>query len=67
MLTGSSTFETFADALIAAHRQSRMVECGYAFAVKWPLGNCTVEFCKPSLRDQRMKVICCADGREELA
>lgn len=56
-------FETFADALIAAHRHSRMVECGYAFAVKWPLGHCTVEFRKPSLRDQRMKVICCADGR----
>ena len=34
---------------------------------KWPLGHCTVEFRKPSFRDQRMRVIECSDGREVLA
>lgn len=63
----SPLFETFSDAVIAAHRHSRMVECGYAFAVQWPLGHCTVEFMKPALRDQRMKVVLCEDGRETLA
>lgn len=60
-------FDDFNAALIAAHRHSRMVECGYAFAVQWPLGHCTVEFRKPSLRDQRMRVVECSDGRESLA
>jgi len=60
-------FESLADAIIAAHRQSRQVAAGVAYAVQWPLGHFTVEFCKPSLRDQRMKVIECADGREVLA
>ena len=27
-------FDNFSDALIAAHRHSRMVECGYAYAVR---------------------------------
>jgi hypothetical protein len=60
-------FDTFADALIAAHRQSRMVERGIAYAVRWPLGHCTVEFVAPSLRDPSMRVVCCQDGRETLA
>lgn len=58
---------TLSDAIIAAHRHSRMVECGYAFAMQWPLGHCTVEYKKPSLRDQRMKVILCENGKESLA
>ena len=60
-------FASFNDAVIAAHRQSRMVECGYAYAVQWPLGHCTVEFRKPLLRDPRMRVIECSEGRELLA
>lgn len=60
-------YDTLSDAIIAAHRHSRMVESGRAFAVKWPLGHCTVEYRVPSLRDQRMKVIECRDGRELLA
>jgi hypothetical protein len=60
--------ETFNDALIAAHRQAKIVACEYAFAVQWPLGHCTVEFRKPSLRDQRMRVVeCRADGSQVLA
>ena len=66
-MTDQVFFDNFNDALIAAHRHSRMVECGYAYAVQWPLGHCTVEFRKPSLRDQRMRVIECSDGREMLA
>ena len=71
--TGDSTmtdqvlFDNFNDAVIAAHRHSRMVECGYAYAVQWPLGHCTVEYRKPSLRDQRMRVVECSGGREVLA
>ena len=67
MKTEQMVYDNFNDALIAAHRHSRMVECGYAFAVQWPLGHCTVEFRKPSLRDQRMRVVECSDGREVLA
>lgn len=59
--------ETLSDALIAAHRHSRAVECGYAFAVQWPLGHCTVEYKKPLLRDPRMKVILCENGHEAFA
>lgn len=59
-MTDQVFFDNFNDALIAAHRHSRMVECGYAYAVQWPLGHCTVEFRKPSLRDQRMRVIECS-------
>ncbi|MCA3244997.1 MAG: hypothetical protein ING29_00830 [Azospirillum sp.] len=66
-MTQSSTYETFSEAVIAAHRQSRQVACGVAYAVQWPLGHNTVEFRKPSLRDNRMKVVECADGREVLA
>lgn len=62
-----SLFDSFDDALIHAHRVSRQVEQGYAFAVRWPLGHCTVEFCKPILRDQRMKVVECREGRELLS
>lgn len=63
-----STFETFDEAIIAAHRHAKSVACGYAYAVQWPLGHCTVEYRKPSLRDQRMKVIeCDAEGRELIA
>lgn len=60
-------FDSLSDAIIAAHRQSRMVAAGVAYAVQWPLGHFTVEYCKPTLRDQRMKVIECEDGREKLA
>ena len=67
MTPAGSTFETFADALIHAHRISRQVSQGYAYAVQWPLGQFTVEYRKPSLRDQRMRVIECCDGRELLA
>ena len=59
-------YDTLSDAIIAAHRHSRMVGIGRAFAVKWPLGHCTVEYRTPSLRDQRMKVVCCEDGHETL-
>lgn len=62
-----STFATFSDAVIAAHRQSRQVAANVAYAVQWPLGHNTVEFRKPSLRDNRMKVVECSDGREVLA
>ena len=60
-------YDSFSDAVIAAHRQSREVAVGYAFAVQWPLGHCTVEFRKPMLRDQRMRVIECSGGREVFA
>ena len=63
----SPLLENFNDALIAAHRQSRRVASGYAYAVQWPLGHCTVEFCKPTLRDSRMRVVECCDGKETLA
>ena len=66
-MTDQVLFDNFNDALIAAHRHSRMVECGYAYAVQWPLGHCTVEFRKPSLRDQHMRVVECSGGREVLA
>ena len=66
-MTDQVLFDNFNDALIAAHRHSRMVECGYAYAVQWPLGHCTVEYRKPSLRDQRMRVVECSGGREVLA
>jgi hypothetical protein len=62
-----ATYETFSDAILAAHRESRQAACGYAFAVQWPLGHSTVEVRKPSLRDQRMKVVCCEGGTEKLA
>ena len=61
------TYATFSEAIVAAHRHSRMARCGYAFAVQWPLGHNTVEFMKPSLRDSRMKVVLCEDGKETLA
>lgn len=63
----SPLFNSLSDAIIAAHRQSRQVAAGVAYAVQWPLGHFTVEYCKPSLRDARMKVIECEDGRERLA
>lgn len=66
-MQAASTFENFADAIIAAHRQSRQVAANVAYAVQWPLGHNTVEFRKPSLRDSRMKVVECSDGREVLA
>jgi hypothetical protein len=56
------------DALIAAKARSRLNGLGYAFAVQWPAGHCTVEDRKPSLRSQQMRVIeCTSDGREVLA
>ena len=60
-------FDTWADCVAAAHWQSRRVAAGVAYAVQWPLGHFTVEYVKPSLRDHRMRVIECADGRELLA
>lgn len=48
-------FETFADALSAAKRRAE--EIGFAYAVEWPLGHFTCEDRKPSLRDQRCRVV----------
>jgi hypothetical protein len=54
--------------LIAAKARSRLNGLGYAFAVQWPAGHCTVEDRKPSLRNQQMRVVeCTCDGRENLA
>lgn len=54
--------------LIAAKARSRLNGLGYAFAVQWPLGHCTVEDRKPSLRNSKMRVVeCTSDGRENLA
>ena len=60
-------YDDFNDAIIAAHNQAK--KDGYAFAVQWPLGHSTVEARKPSLRNQRMRVIECredgSDGAED--
>jgi hypothetical protein len=66
-MTTQILFASLDEAVIAAHRHSRMVECGYAYAVQWPLGHISVEFRKPSLRDPRMRVIECSNGQESLA
>lgn len=56
------------DALISAKARSRLNSLGYAFAIQWPGGHCTVEDRKPSLRNQQMRVVeCTCDGRENLA
>lgn len=56
------------DALIGAKARARLNGAGYAFAVQWPAGHCTVEDRKPSLRSQQMRVVeCTCDGRENLA
>jgi hypothetical protein len=61
-------FDIFTDCVVAAHSEAKKNEFGYAFAVKWPLGHCTVETRKPSLRSHQMKVIeCRKDGSEVLA
>lgn len=49
------TYETFADAVIAAKYRAK--EIGFAYAVEWPLGHFTCEDRKPSLRDARCRVI----------
>lgn len=60
-------YDTFDDAVVAAHRKARTVFKERAYAVRWPLGHCTTEYVAPVLRDPLMKVVCCtADGREEL-
>ncbi len=56
---------TMIEATIEAHKLSKT--SGYAFAVLWPAGHATVEVRKPSLRMNGMKVVCCEDGREEIA
>jgi hypothetical protein len=59
-------YDDFNDAIIAAHNQAK--KDGYAFAVQWPSGHSTVEARKPSLRNQRMRVIeCREDGSEVFA
>lgn len=56
------------ETLIAAKARARLNGRGYAFAVQWPDGHCTVEDNKPSLRNQHMRVIeCTCDGGEYLA
>ena len=64
----AAAIENWYDALIAAKARARLNNLGYAFAVRWPLGHCTVEDRKPSLRTREMKVIeCLASGEEFLA
>jgi hypothetical protein len=54
--------------LIAAKARARLSGLGCAYAVQWPLGHCTVEDRKPSLRSPQMKVIeCDCTGAEHLA
>jgi hypothetical protein len=61
------SFTDFNEAIVAAHAEAK--KNGYvAYAVQWPLGHSTVETRKPSLRDQRMRVVeCFSNGDENLA
>lgn len=61
------TYHDFNGAVIAAHSESRTSKLGAPYAVQWPAGYCTVEYRKPSVRSWRMRIVCCANGREELA
>lgn len=38
-LNPPNTYETFADAVIAAKHRAKAI--GFAYAVEWPLGHCT--------------------------
>lgn len=58
--------QTWMDTLCAAHRRSRANGLGYAFAVKWPTGICTVEDRKPLVRSRDMRVVECRADREVL-
>ena len=56
------------DAVIATKARARLNGRGYAFAVQWPDGHCTVEDRKPSLRSRDMRVMeCDCTGAEYLA
>lgn len=56
------------ETIIAAKARARLNSRGYAFAVQWPDGHCTVEDRKPSLRSQDMRVLDCdCTGAERLA
>jgi hypothetical protein len=55
-------------ALIGAKARAKLNGRGYAFAVQWPTGRCTVEDDKPMLRQPGMRVIDCdCSGAEYLA
>jgi hypothetical protein len=58
---------TKAAAIAAAHRESRANERGYCFAVERPDRTWYISTRKPLLRTHAMHVVCCEDGREELA
>ena len=58
---------TKAAAIAAAHRESRTNARGYCFAVERPDLTWYTSMRKPLLRTREMHVICCEDGREELA
>lgn len=65
-MSNASQIETWEDALVAAKRRAKQI--GFAYAVQWPTGNITCEDRKPSLRDQRFRVIEVDDtGLERLA
>ena len=56
------------ETIIAAKARARLNKLGYAFAVQWPDGHCTVEDRKPSLRARDMRVLDCdCTGAESLA
>lgn len=45
--------------ILAAKERARRNNQGYAFAVQWPDGHCTVEDRKPLLRSREMRVLEC--------
>ena len=53
------------EAIIAAKARARLNGQGYAFAVQWPDGHCTVEDRKPSLRSRDMRVMDCDNTGKE--
>lgn len=64
----ATQYSDWYQALIEAKARARLNGRGYAFAIQWPLGHCTVEDNKPSLRSQNMRVIeCDCAGGEYLA
>ena len=64
----SQEAEDWYAALIGAKARAKLNGRGYAFAVQWPTGLCTIEDNKPMLRQPGMKVIDCdCTGAECLA
>ena len=61
------TYNNRYDAIAAAHRQSRVLECGYAYVIQWKPDHYTVSLDKPLVRNRDTKILCCSQGREELA